>query len=140
VRVVQGGPRQEPRQPRVESYWNDFEAQVKTYIETVGKQIEQQQATFGDVAAAQMKAWREAADKFHEEAAKVAAARRSDIDAAVAQMKADASEAEARLHKLKQKGSESWTALGVALAESRKVDHANHAAWEALKRAAPPRT
>ena len=126
--------------PQLESYWNDFEAQVKTYIESVGKQIEQQQATFRDVAAAQMKAWREAADKFHDEAAKVAAARRSDIDAAVTQMKADASEAEARLQKLKLKGSESWTALGAALAESRKAfDHANHAAWEALKRAAPPR-
>jgi hypothetical protein len=126
---------------QLESYWTDFEAQVKAYIETFGKQAEQQQATFREVAAAQMKAWREAADKFHHEAAKVAAARRSDIDAAVTQMKADASEAEARLQKLKQKGSESWTALGAALAESRKAfDHANQTAWEALKRAAPPRT
>ena len=73
--------------------------------------------------------------------AKVASARRVDIDAAVKQMKADASEAEARLQKLKQAGSESWTALAGALAESRKAfDRANQAAWDALKHAASPRT
>ena len=87
------------------------------------------------------KAWREAADKFHDGATKLAAERRADIDAAVKQMKADASEAEARLQKLKQAGSESWTALSAALAESRKAfDRANQAAWDAFKRAAPPTT
>ena len=125
---------------QLESHWNDFEAQVKTYIETVGKQVQQQQATFRDVAAAQVKAWREAADKLHDAAAKVAAARRADIDTALKQMKADASEAEARLQRLKQAGSESWTALGAALAESRKAfDRANQAAWDAFEHAAPPR-
>jgi hypothetical protein len=123
---------------QLESNWSDFEAQVKTYIDTVGKQVQQQQATFRDVAAAQMKAWREAAEKLQNEASKVAAARRGDIDAAVKQMKADASEAEARLQKLKQAGSESWTAFGAALAESRKAfDRANQAAWDAVKRASP---
>ena len=80
----------------LESQWHGFEAQVKTYFDTVGKQIEQQQATFRDVAAAHAKAWQEAADKLHSEATKVAAARRADVDAAVKQMKADAAEAEAR--------------------------------------------
>jgi hypothetical protein len=57
------------------------------------------------------------------------------------QMKADASEAEARLQKVKQAGSESWTVFGAALAESPKAfDRANQAAWDALKRAAPPPT
>ena len=126
---------------QLESQWNGFEAQVKTYIDTVGKHIEQQQATFRDVAAAQVEAWREAADKFHDGATKLAAERRADIDAAVKQMKADASEAEARLQKLKQAGGESWTALSAALAESRKAfDRANQAAWDAFKRAAPPTT
>ena len=74
---------------------------------------------------------------LHDAAAKVAAARRADLDAALKQMKADASEAEARLQKLKQAGSESWTVFGAALAESRKAfDRANQAAWDALKRAA----
>jgi hypothetical protein len=126
---------------QLESQWNAFEAQVKIYINTVGKHIEQQQATFRDVAAAQVEAWREAADKFHDAATKVAAERRADFDAAIKQMKADASEAEARLQKLKQAGNESWTALSVALADSRKAfDRANQAAWDAFKRAAPPTT
>ena len=67
--------------------------------------------------------------------------RRADLDAAVKQMKADASEVEARLEKLKQAGNESWTALSAALAESRKAfDRANQTAWDALKRAGPPMT
>ncbi|MGD0025735.1 MAG: hypothetical protein ABSC37_14120 [Xanthobacteraceae bacterium] len=134
-----GQAAREQTRKQLEAEWNGFDAQVKTYFETVGKQIGQQQATFRDVAAAQVKAWREAAEKFHGEAAKVAAARRVDIDAAVKQMKADASEAEARLQKAKQAGSESWSALSAALAESRKAfDRANQAAWDVLKRSAPP--
>jgi len=125
----------------LESQWQGFETQVKTYVETLGKQVQQQQATFRDVAAAQVKAWREAADKLNEEAAKVAAARRVDVDAAVKQMKADAAEAETRLQKLKQAGSESWSPLSAALAESRKAfDRANQEAWNALKRAAPQKS
>src|SRR5271169_4812173 len=59
------------------------------------------QAEAGEAAWARAKAWREAADKFHDAASKVAAARRADVDAALKQMKSDASEAEARLEKLK---------------------------------------
>lgn len=122
---------------QLESQWNGFEAQIKTYFETVGKQIEQQQTTFQDIAAAQVKAWREAADKFNDAATKVAADKRADIDAAVKQMKAEAAEAEARLQKLKQAGSESWAALSGALAETRAAfDHADDAARKAFKRAA----
>ncbi|OKO91316.1 hypothetical protein AC629_02845 [Bradyrhizobium sp. NAS80.1] len=118
----------------LEKQWNGFEAQMKTYFESAGKQIEQQQATFKQVAAAQAKAWGEAADKFREAAGKVAAAHTGDFNAALEQMKADASEAEARLQKLKQAGSESWSVLSAALAESRKAfDQANQAAWNTLK-------
>jgi uncharacterized phage infection (PIP) family protein YhgE len=126
---------------QLDSEWRGFETQVKTYVETLGKEIQQQQVTFRDIAAAQLKAWREAADTFHQEATKVAAARRVDLDAAVKQMKADAAEAETRLQKLKQAGSESWSALSAALAESRKAfDRANQKAWDALKRAAPQKS
>jgi len=59
---------------QLESQWNAFETQVKAYFDTVGKQIEQQQATFRDVAAAQIKAWHEAADKLHDSVVKMAAA------------------------------------------------------------------
>lgn len=121
---------------QLESEWNDFEVEVKAYLDSAGKHIDQQQATFRNVAAAQMKAWREAADKFQGAATKVAMDRRTDIEAAVKQMKADASQAEARLQKMKEAGRESWTALSAALAESRKAfDSANKTAGDALKRA-----
>lgn len=125
----------------METQWSGFEVQVKTYFESAGKQVEQQQATFKDIAAAQAKAWREASDKFHDAANKVAAARRADVDSAIQKMKSDASEAEARLQKLKQAGSASWSALSAALAESRKAfDRANQAAWDAFKGSAHPKT
>jgi hypothetical protein len=118
----------------LEKEWNAFEARVQAYFENAGQQIEQQQVTFQEIAAAQARAWREAAGKFHEAAGKVTAARLVDLDAALKQMKSDASEAEARLQKVKQAGSESWTVLSAALAESRKAfDQANQAAWNALR-------
>jgi hypothetical protein len=124
---------------QLESQWNGFETQVKTYFDTAGKQIEQQQATFRNLADAQVKAWRAAADKLQEEAGKIVVTKRADVDAAVKQMKADAAEAEARLQELKKGGSESWAAFNAALGESRKAfDHANQQATEALKRAARP--
>ncbi len=117
--------------------WTGFEADVKTYIDHFSKQVEQQQAIFKDVAAAQLKAWREAADKIPGAAAEFVAGTRADIDTAVKQMKADASEAEARLQKLKPAAAESWTVLSAALKESRAAfDRANKAAWDAFKRAA----
>jgi hypothetical protein len=129
----------EAAKAQLELEWNGFEAQVRAYFETVGKSVEQQQATFRDVAAAQAKAWGAATDKLHAEATKVAAARRADIDSALKQMKADAAEADARLQKVKRAGGESWTALSAALTESRKAfDRASQRAWGAFKRAVPP--
>jgi hypothetical protein len=58
------------------------------------------------------------------------------MEATVAQMKADASTAEAKFQKLTKAGTESWTALSAALSDSRAAfDRANQAAWEAFKRA-----
>jgi hypothetical protein len=125
---------------QLQPHWNSFEAQVKPYIDTASKQIEQQKLAFRDVAAAQVKTWRETADKINDAATKFAAGRRADLEAAVSQMRADA-QADARLQKLKQAGSESWMTLSAALAESRKAfDRANQATWDALKRATPPKT
>jgi hypothetical protein len=124
---------------QLQPHWNSFEAQVKPYIDTASKQIEQQKLVFRDVTAAQMKTWRETADKINDAATKFAAGRRADLEAAVSQMR-DA-QADARLQKLKQAGSESWMALNAALAESRKAfDRANQATWDALKRATPPKS
>ena len=118
----------------LQGQWTAFEAQVKTYFEGAGQQIQQQQATFKDIAAAQAKAWHEATEKFRAASGTVVAARSADLDAALKQMKSDASEAEARVEKLKQAGSESWSVLSAALAESRKAfDQANQAAWNAFR-------
>ena len=126
---------------QLEKQWEDFEAQVKAYFGTAGKQAEQQQATFRAVAAAHTKAWHEAADQLHAEAMKAAAAKRADIDAAIKQMKVQATEAEVQLQKLKQAGGESWSALSAALAESRKTfGRATREAWDSVNRAAGPKS
>jgi hypothetical protein len=122
---------------QLEGTWNDFEIEVKKYVETFGKQI--QQTTFQNAAAAQLKAWRDAAEKIHSAAAGLAVDRRSDINATLTRMKADASKAEANLQEFKRAGTDSWVALNGALAESRAAfDRANQTAWDALKRAATP--
>jgi hypothetical protein len=52
-------------------------------------------------------------------------------------MNADAVEAEKKLEKLNQAGTQSWSALMAALTETRTAfDRANEAAREAFKRAA----
>jgi hypothetical protein len=122
---------------KLEADWRLFEAEVRKYVEGFGKQIEHQQATFKLQADAQLKAWREAADKLGSDAKKFASERRGDIDAAVKRMNADAVEAEKKLEKLSQAGTQSWSALMAALTETRTAfDRANEAAREAFKRAA----
>jgi len=124
--------------PQLEAAWTDFQAIVKTYVDTVGKKTGQQQGTFRHAAAAQLKAWREVAEKIQVAATEFTDDSRTELDIAVKQMKADASDAEARL---KQIGGDSWAAFSEALAQSRAAfDRANHAAWEAFKRAASRKT
>ena len=120
----------------LDAKWKGFEAEVRKYIETFSKQGEQQKAIFQKIAAAQLNAWQEASDKVHATATEFAAERRADIDAAVKQMKADASEAAATFQNLAQAGTASWTALTGALAQSRAAfDGALQAAADAFKRA-----
>lgn len=122
---------------QLESQWSAFQAEVATYVDGFGKQIEQQQTTFKLQAAAQLKAWREAADKLRDAGNEFAAARRGEIEATVKRMEADATAAEEKLQKLNQAGMQSWSALMAALTETRAAfDRANQAAVEALKRAA----
>jgi hypothetical protein len=122
---------------KLEADWKSFEADVTKYVESFSKHVEQQQAAFKVQAAAQLNAWREAADKLASNAKEFAAERRTDIDAALKRMNADAAAAEVKLQKLNQAGTESWSALMAALTETRAIfDHANQAAREAFKRAA----
>ena len=125
---------------QLETQWNSFETEARKYVETFGKQIEQQQTIFQQVAAAQLKAWRDAADKMLSATADLATDRRADIDATVKRMQASASEAEATFQKLSRAGAESWASLNDALVTSRAAfDRANQAAWDAFKRAVKSR-
>jgi len=122
---------------KLESEWNVFEVEVKKYVESFGNQIEQQQAIFKLQSAAQLNAWREAANKLNSSAKEFAAERRGEIDAAVKRMNTDATAAEEKLQKLNQAGSQSWSALMAALTETRAAfDRANQVAVDAFKRAA----
>ena len=65
---------------RLETEWSAFEAEVKKYVKSYGKQFELQQATFKLQAAAQLKAWRDAADKLASAASEFASGRRNEIE------------------------------------------------------------
>jgi len=121
---------------RLQSEWNTFQTDVRKYVESAGKQIEQQQETFKRQAAAQVKAWREAAENLHTAAKDFAGERRGEIEATVKHMEADAIAAEEKLRKVNEAGKQSWSALTTALAETRAAfDRANQTAQEAFKRA-----
>jgi hypothetical protein len=79
---------------QLEADWGRFETEVQKYVESFGAQINQQRATFKLQAEAQLKAWREAAHKFQAAARGFAAEPRSEIDATVTRMKADAAAAD----------------------------------------------
>lgn len=122
---------------QLESQWDGFAAEVNKYFEAFGTRVAVQQTMFCDLAAAQRKAWHDAAEQLHGAAAAFVAERRGEIEGAVQQMKADASKAEARLQKLMGAGNEFRAALNAALTESRAAfDRAVHAAGDAFKRAA----
>jgi SMC interacting uncharacterized protein involved in chromosome segregation len=122
---------------QLEADWSRFESEVQTYVERFGQQINQQQATFKLQADAQLKAWREAADKFDAAASDFARERRGDIDATVTRMKAEAAIADKKLKNLQQAGNESWSVLMGALTETRAVfDRANQSAREVFKKSA----
>jgi ElaB/YqjD/DUF883 family membrane-anchored ribosome-binding protein len=122
---------------RLEPEWIRFESDVKKYVENFSKELKQQQEIFKLQADAQLKAWREAADKLQTTASQFAVTHRKEVDATVARLKAEAVAAEARLRKLGQTGGESWATYMAALAETRSVfDRANQSAREAFKKAA----
>jgi hypothetical protein len=121
---------------RLETEWRGFQAETSKYLETFGKGIEQQRAVFQSQVTAQLNAWRGTAEKLDVAAKEFAIERRREIDATVSRMKADAATAEKKLQDLARAGTESWSALNAALAETRATfDRANQAAREAFKRA-----
>jgi hypothetical protein len=134
--VKAGEPAWESAKLRLATELKGFEAETKKYLETFGAGLQQQQAVFQSQAAAQLNAWREAADKLNAAAKEFAIERRREIDATVAKMKSDAAAAEKKLEELAQAGTESWSTLNAALAETRTTfDRAHQATREAFKRA-----
>ncbi len=123
---------------RLQSVWNIFETEVQKYVESAGKQIEQQQTTFKDQAAAQVKAWRDAAQNIRSGAKEFAVEHRGEIEATLKQMEADAAAAEEKLQKIvNEAGKQSWSALTTAMAETRAAfDRANKAVHDAFNRRA----
>ena len=86
-------------------------------------------ATFREVAATQAKAWRESAE-LHSEAARLAAARHADFDAAVKQMKADRGGDRSTLAEAEAGGERTLGGAECSLGRSRKAfDQANQKAW-----------
>ena len=72
---------------QLEKQWASFEADLKTYVETVGKDVDQKRATFAEIAAAQTRAWGEAVEKLQGAAAQLGAENRAKVDKAIAQVR-----------------------------------------------------
>jgi hypothetical protein len=120
---------------KLETQWSSFESEVEKYVESFGTQVEIQQATFQLQAAAQVKAWRAAAEKLGAAANDFAAERRAEIDTTVKRMADAAVAAEETLKKLSQAGTQSWSVLMAALAETRGTfDRTNQAVRDEFKR------
>ena len=120
---------------KLETEWNAFEAELKKYVESFGKKVEQQQATFKLQAAAQLKAWREAADKLRIDAKEFAAERRDEIDADRETYERRCRRGGGKTPEVEPGGTQSWSALMAALAETRAAfDRANQAALDAFRR------
>jgi len=120
----------------LESQWENFATLADKYVDALGKHAEQYQATFRACAEAQVKAWRDSAERLSEAARAYAADQRAAFDSMASQMKADASAAQAKFAQLGTGPTEPWSALTAALAETRAAfDRANRSAQEAFERA-----
>jgi len=121
---------------KLEAQWGIFQSEVSRFFEKIVQQGKQQQSAFEQIANAQLKSWREAAETIRAASAEIAADGRAKVEATTQQMKAEASAAEAKFQKLAKAGTESWTAWNAALTESRTAfDRANQVAWESFKQA-----
>ena len=117
--------------------WKGFETETKKYLESSGRNVEQQQAVFQGQVTAQLNAWHETADKLNVAAKEFAIERRREIDAT---RLADEGRCCCRREKncKSSPGREQnpGPTLNAALAETRATfDRANQAAREAFKRA-----
>jgi len=121
----------------LESQWAVFEDSVQAYLETVGRQVSEQEIVFRARAEAQSKAWRQAIDNLHKSAARLAADCRGDIEAAARRLESEADAAKIRLDRLNKAEGASWAAMKSALTQTRAaLDRAHQAVLDAFGRAA----
>jgi hypothetical protein len=119
----------------LEGQWAAFEDSVQNYLDRVDRQVTQQETVFRARADAQRKAWLQAIDNLHKSAARFAADRRSDIEAAVKHLESEADAAKTKLDQLNKAEGASWAAMRVALAETRAaLDRAHRSVLDALER------
>jgi dGTP triphosphohydrolase len=122
-----------PSKADLEGQWAAFEDSVQNYLETVDKQVREQETVFRARADAQSKAWLQAIDSLHQSAPRLAAEPRSDVETAVKHLESEADAAKVRLDKLNKAEDASWAAMRSALAETRTaLDHAHHSVLDAL--------
>jgi chromosome segregation ATPase len=103
----------------LETQWTAFEDSLQAYLETLGKQVAEQETVFRARASAQGKAWQQAIDNLHRSAASFGNARRHDIQSAVRRLEAEADAAKAKLDTLNKSEGASWETMKSTLAETR---------------------
>lgn len=106
---------------RLESQWNDFEAELNRTMETFGAQVANRQMMFRDLVAAQRNAWRNTAKTVQSFTTGFAHDCEVEIKQAIQTMKANELKAEERLKDIKEAGADSWLTMKGALAESRSA-------------------
>jgi hypothetical protein len=118
----------------LEGQWTAFEDSVQNYLDTVDKQVSEQETVFRARADAQSKAWLQAIDNLHKSAARFAADCRGDIETAVKHLESEADAAKVKLDKLNKEDA-SWAAMRSALTETRAaLDRAHRSVLDALER------
>jgi len=121
----------------LERQWAAFEDSVQNYLDTVGRQVGEQETVFRARADAQSKAWLQAIDNLHKSATRVVVDSRSNIETAVKHLESEADAAKVKLDKLNKAEGASWAAMRSALAETRTaLDHAHRSVLDALERSA----
>ena len=121
----------------LQGQWLAFEDSLEAYLDTLGKQIDEQETVFRARADAQCKAWQQAIDRLHDSAARLDARRRGEVEAAVRRLEAEADASKAKLDTLNKAEGTSWTAMKSALTDTRAaLERANQAVHDAFVRSA----
>jgi len=95
----------------LESQWATFEDSVQTYLESVGKQLAEQDTVFRARTEAQSKARQQAIHKLHKSTMGFAADRRGDIEAAVKRLESQTDASKVKLDQLNEAEGASWAAM-----------------------------